>query len=409
MNSIDLFFELMDYEFIINAIKMKNIKVNGFMNITKAPKSLLRNVIKTRFYSEDRFLELLHDTFDDKSEKYKGRKLEDFLSEFYLSPRKLKLSTFEMYGIFLCLYQKETDNYIEKISNNIECSRHIFSGLIEEDRDINEDNCILIIEKYIHLQDEVDFMEKNVTSIEKVLERIDAIHEYEKVKELIKNKTLPDMCREIGDISKHFDENLIWLAYISINVDYIKSNTKQHEFFNKLLFNIIVWINKELLSFKKGKIDGLLEACTTKDREIQNSCKENEDLVKLIRSLEDEIACYREKVVVLEDKVMHNISNSLKEWEPDTIVITNFAADRILDSIGSYKIISPLELEENKCDLKGFKGTVFIDRGSISSTRRLLTLEDYLEKNKIKKITVFAKSIEELAKNIIISKFTMEG
>ncbi|MEF9950948.1 MAG: hypothetical protein RR840_00810 [Clostridium sp.] len=409
MNSIELFFELMDYDFIIYAIKKKNIKVNGFMNINKAPKSLLRNVIKARYCSEERFYELLEDTFYESAKEYKGTSLEDFLSEFYLSPKKLNLTTFEMYGIFICLFPKEAEKYYEKIWANVENNKHIFSGFIDEDRDINEENCISIIEKYVQVKDDDDFIEKQVESLEEILDRLDETENYKSLKDIVESCTLPDMCRLAGDLSTVFNENIIWLAYITHNIDSIKKNTQQYEFFKKLLLNIALYINNELLIYKKERIESLLEACTTKDKEIQSSCKEKSDLCKSIKVLEDEVACYKEKVTILEDKVMQNISNSLKEWDPDTIVITNFAPDRIMDSIGNYKIIKPNMIEENKDILKGFKGTVFIDRGSISSTRSLLKLEDYLENNKIKKITVFAKSIEELAKNIIISKFTMEG
>lgn len=406
---MELFFELMDYEFLIEAANKKDIKINGFMNIRKAPKSLLRNIIKMKFSNEKKFKELINDTFNNKSEQYKGKTLADFLGEFYLSSGKVNHSVFEVYGIFLYLYPIEASKLSPRISSNIENGKHIFSGLLDNDRDITEENCLSIIEKYLHIEDEISFIEKNVNIIEEMLEKIERKNEYTKIREIMKDKSLVDMCREIGDLAENYDESLIWLGFISLNIDFIKKEQKSLYFFNKLLFNILKRMNEELLGYKKDKIDSLSEECFNRNNDILGFNKIITSLNFQIDEFVGILNNYEQNIKELNEKVLKNVSLNFSESEPDIIVITKFSPDRIMDSIGNYKIVTPISVDSLSEINRSFKGVVYIDRGAIKDTKSLLKLEDYLESMNLKKVTIFAKNIEELAQNIIISKFTMEG
>ncbi|KMT23146.1 hypothetical protein [Clostridium cylindrosporum] len=409
MKSIELFFELMDYEFLILVAQRKNIKINGFMNIKKAPKSLIRNVIKMNFSNKKKFQELLYEIFNEKSQKYKGKSLEEFLSELYLSSCKNKYGMFETFAIFMNLFPEDAERLCEKISINIESGKHIFSGLLVNDGDITEENCLSIVEKYLNIEDEISFLENNVESIEEHLLKLGRISEYTRVRSIIKDKSIVDICRELGDLSESFDESLLWLAFISLNIDYIKGDQNKVGFFNKLLFNILQRINKDLLMFNGEKIDCLEGECLNKNNEIALLNKNINSLKEEISRFEMILKGYEENIKSLEYKIMKNESFNLNEYNPDIIIITNYVPDRIMDSIGNYKIIPPDFIETFSNYFSNFKGVVFIDRGSIDSTKNLLILEDYLIALKLKKITIFSKSIEELTQNIIISKFTMEG
>lgn len=409
MKSMELFFELMDYDFLILAVEKKNITIKGFTNIKKAPKNLIRNVIKMRFSNEKKFLELVSDIFDEKSKEYKGLSLESFLKEFYMSSSKTGFSTFETYGIFVNLFPFDAEKLCDKISVNIESGKHMFSGLLGNKDDITEENCISIIEKYFGIGDEISFIESSICEIENMLTKLTRKNEYETIKKSIKNKSMVDICRELGDFSESFDESLLWLAFISSNLEFIKKDKNRMDFFNKLLINIHLKINSDFLNYKKDKIEYLEEECLEKDNKISTLNKSINELDSYLLLNKEALRICEENIKGLNEKIMKNVSFNFNESGPNIIVITNFAPDRVMDSIGNYIVISPDNIGSSNDMLINFKGVVFIDRGSIDSTKVLLKLEDYLEKLNLKKVTVFSKNIEELVESIIISKFTLEG
>lgn len=408
MKSMELFFELMDYEFLILAVEKNSITINGFTNIKKAPKNLIRNVIKIRFSNEKKFLELVHDVFDEKSVEYKGLTMESFLKEFYMYAGRGKYSTFEALGIFINLFPLDAERLSDKISTNIESGKHIFSGLLSYTEDITEEKCLSIIEKYLGIEEETEYFLENIESIENMLLKLTRKNEYEIIKKIIKDKSIIDICKEHGDFSESFDGNLLWLAYISVNLDYIKKDKNRIYFFNKILTNIRYKINAEYITFKREKIEYLEGECLDKDDKINSLNKIIKDIELKLIDNEEALKKCEENTKYLNEKIMNNISFNVNEREPDIIVITKYSNDRIMDAIGDYIIISPDNIKENN-QIINFRGVVFIDRGSMDSTRSLLELEDYLEKLNLKKVTIFAKSIEKLVESIIISKFTLEG
>ena len=132
MKSMGLFFELMDYDYLVSLIESKNIIINGFTNIKKAPKNLLKNVIKIKYNTKKKFQELIDDTFCEKGKDYIHLSLDEFISEFYISSWKEKYTIFEIYGIFLSIFPDDSERLADKIEFNIQNGKHIFSGLIDE-------------------------------------------------------------------------------------------------------------------------------------------------------------------------------------------------------------------------------------------------------------------------------------
>ena len=199
------------------------------------------------------------------------------------------------------------------------------------------------------------------------------------------------------------------IAIVKLNLNYAKEDNSILAFFKDIILSASQNIYIQHKELKYFEIESLRLELNNKENSNISLNKKLFNCSTELNYLKDEV---NEKNLLnkkLEEKIMKNTTFKLEEKKPELILITNYLPDRILDSIGNYLMINPNNIKDYDSIIKSFKGLVYIDRGSINSTKNLLLLEDYFIKINIKAKTIFAKSIEELVKRIIIDKFALEG
>ncbi|WDU83846.1 hypothetical protein [Caloramator sp. Dgby_cultured_2] len=114
------------------------------------------------------------------------------------------------------------------------------------------------------------------------------------------------------------------------------------------------------------------------------------------------------KKSISDDQKVNDDKINKFEKENENTIITNYQYDRVFDVIGRCNIINSenINILDN---IENYEGQIFIHRNSIDSTKDLLNLEKSLKSKGIKYYVIFGLSLEELIRNIILKKKSVEG
>lgn len=418
MNIVELYFTVADQEILIKIANKWKININGFSNVAKVPEKILRKHLFTKFNSKDElFYKLLEDIYGLKLKELNLKDLDDLLYTFLSYPLKEKVDPHFPLGILILMNPEFAQKNADVMFNNFINNKHIFEGLVGE-IEINEENCYEVIEKLLQLKDPIEYFSLFEPEAISMLNLIGQEDNFYKLKKKFTKMKFDEFAKFFTENRSQITDYIAVLAYISENIkDLLQVPQDKRNFFNKLLSDASVCFNVAVYKTVEDKLKELTEKNKSLEGEIKNKEEKIKSLEKQIESLERDFEDYKNaKAKELED-LKKSISDDQKvnddkinkfEKENENTIITNYQYDRVFDVIGRCNIINSenINILDN---IENYEGQIFIHRNSIDSTKDLLNLEKSLKSKGIKYYVIFGLSLEELIRNIILKKKSVEG
>ncbi len=317
MNAIDIFLELLDEKDLYYICKQMKININDRSN-KELYKIRLRQKFKTGNKSFDNFI------MQNRDEEIAGLTEREYLV-FLRYIGKNNYSNDKKLINLLGHYPKLAEEYISKISENLNSDRHLYDfDIIFEDEEIEN-----LFNKTFKNNDEKSIIKLSDSILNFIIE--ENILDVSKVKDVniekVKNYTLKDLFQNRDKIS---DEEELLSKYF-----YIKTHDIAEPLYSRLLLNIyydflhilepsILKIkdmeeNKNLLSqnekYKKEnkELKRKMNRYEQKQKKAEKIFEENEKYKKIIQSKEKKINKYKED--------MEELSSLIKEVDDNQIKI----------------------------------------------------------------------------------------
>lgn len=414
MNTVELFFNILDYEVLIDAASNKKISINGFKNLRKVPEAILRKNIASRFMNKPSSLSSLLESICYLNIKdIKNNSIEDILYNFLSYPLKNEAPNYVALGILMLNYPEYAESNVNKFYDNIKNNRPIFEGCIKK-QEITEENYYEVMGKVLQLYDPIEWFEVYSQNIEYMIEKIEKLDIYNYLCKKFKGLGFYDLCLKFEKLTKKYPDYIISISYIKENIDVIKvTSERDRYFFNKMLFNAYECINIEYFRLNQSKMDESLKQIRYYRGKVKEYEKKILSLKNNYNKLEKEFTQYKNTIQFPDEDEnaieMDCIKKEFKSYECDNMVITSYEYDEVFDCIGKCYILNPKDIYLLDEVLINFKGIVFIDRSSINSTKELLIIEKIIRSKNLKKCVLLAKSKHELVRNIIIKQHVLGG
>jgi hypothetical protein len=416
MNAAELFLNIIDYDMLLDIADSKKLLINGFKNIRKAPEFIVRKTISFKFsHRPSMLISILEDYYGSKLKELKKETVEDFIYNFLSYPLRDSIPNHVALGMIILSFPEYSEKMVDKFYENIENNRHIFYGCVDSPV-ITDENCYLSINKVLQLSDEIEWVDILIIKIEKILEKIKRMEDYKKLYKEFKGLSFYDFSIKFYKLREEFPDYMPLLAFIKANKNVIKESKEEiRDFYRKLIFKVYDCVVFEVLTENENRIkENVIE--------IRGLEETNRLYEKKLVNFESEYKVIDNKSKEYQEKIKHLLNfyegqiNEVKEQEAadlemnyESLIITSYGFDRVFDVIGSYNILHPNKISLLEKILDEFSGTVFIDRNSIETTKELIEIERLIKQKNNKKVVLWSKSIEELVRNIIITKIKLGG
>lgn len=414
MNSAELFFNIVDYDILMNIVDDKKITINGFKNYARAPETIVRKSILIKYLGKSKaYKMLLEEICTSKVNEIRKDSLEEFLYSLLSYPLRGKVKNYEALGMLMLYYPDYAEKMVDKFNFNIKNNKYIFEGCLEIP-ELSEDNCYEVMERILQLKNGIEWVESSTADVEKKIKTIDKIDDYKRLSEMLRGIDFLDFSLQFKQLRKNYPDYLILIAFVNSNIESIKgSEAYEKEFYNKLLFNAYGCLCME--SFGSLENELLREKETIND--LKGNIKECEKKLYLsesnLRNMEKKILNSKSKIELSskkkEERIYERDSFKIKQDNKyDFIIITNFNDEKLFNVIGICYILHPQKINILEMLLNNFKGTVFIERNCINTTKELIKIEKLIKRSNNKSVVLLSNSLEELVRNIIIRLSRLE-
>lgn len=417
MNIVELYFTVANQDVLIKIANKWKININGFSNVAKVPEKILRKHLFMKFNSKDEmFYKLLEDIYGLKLKELNLNDVDDLLYTFLSYPLKEKVDPHFPLGILILMNPEFAQKNVDTMFNNFINNKHIFEGLISE-IEINEENCYEVVEKLLQLKDPIDYFSLFEPEAISMLKLIEQEENFFNLKQKFTKVKFDEFAKFFMENRSQIPDYIAVLAYISGNIkDLLQILQDKRNFYNKLLADANVCFNIEVYKTVEEKLKSLTEKNNSLEGEIRSKDEKIKLLEKQFELLERNFENYKiTKEKEFEDfkKSINNqieTEGKINKFEKDIeyTIITNYQYDRVFEVIGRCNIINCNNIDILN-SIETYEGQVFIHRNSFDSTKELLNLEKLLKSKGIKYYVIFGLSLEELIRNIILKKKSVEG
>ncbi|MCX7903512.1 MAG: hypothetical protein N2486_03270 [Caloramator sp.] len=418
MNIVELYFTVANQDILIKIANKWKININGFSNVAKVPEKILRKHLFIKFNSKDEmFYKLLEEIYGTKLKELNLNNVDDLLYTFLSYPLKEKVDPHFPLAILILLdpefAQKNVDRMFENFNNN----KHIFEGLVG-DIEINEENCYEVIEKLLQLKEPIEYFSLFEPEAVSMLKLINQEENFFNLKQRFTKVKFEEFAKFFIENRSQLPDYIAVLAYISENIkDILQIPQDKRTFYNKLLADANICFNLEVYKSFEEELKKLTEKNNSFEVEIKSRDEKIKMLEKQIELLERNFENYK----ITKEKELEEFKKSINksqvkseekinkfEGDIETTIITNYQYDRVFEVLGRCNIIDT-DNTDILSSIENYEGQIFVHRNSFNSTKELLNLEKLLKSKGIKYYVIFGVSLEELIRNIIIKKKSVEG